>query len=177
MHSKDAMHLMQFEWGPRDRQEVESVREAARGLARHIKVGTSLTLAPKDADEPAEVELKAIVVAVFKTMLDALAAGDTIARIPADSGFTTFKDGVDSLVVVPGDAELTPLEAARLLRVSGSAIDSLLENGEIPSHEAGSQRRVYAKDVAKWQEYNDGKRREALDQLATLTQELGIRYE
>jgi hypothetical protein len=52
----------------------------------------------------------------------------------------------------------------------------LLEKGGIPSRRANVERRVRYRDVVKYKEHIDEKRRDALDQLTRQAQELGMGY-
>ena len=70
------------------------------------------------------------------------------------------------IVMVPEDEELTTQAAADFLGVSRQHLVDLLEDGEIPFHKAGTHRRVYFRDVLKYQKERDRNRRTALDRLS-----------
>jgi hypothetical protein len=52
----------------------------------------------------------------------------------------------------------------------------LLENGTIPFHKVGSHRRVLLRDLLAYQEQQVKQRSEALDELASLSQQNNMGY-
>jgi excisionase family DNA binding protein len=70
-----------------------------------------------------------------------------------------------SVAIVQNDAQLTTVEAARMLGVSRQFLIGQLERNEIPFHLVGTHRRVYARDVLAYKMQRDGKRRRILDEL------------
>jgi excisionase family DNA binding protein len=70
-------------------------------------------------------------------------------------------------------AELTTVEAGKLLGMSRQFLIKLLERGEIPFHMVGSHRRMYARDVLAYKTKRDANRRKILDDLARTEQEQG----
>jgi excisionase family DNA binding protein len=71
-----------------------------------------------------------------------------------------------SVTILQSNAELTTIEAAKLLAVSRQFLVQLLEKNEIPYHMVGTHRRLYARDVLAFKGRRDSARRKTLDDLA-----------
>lgn len=71
-----------------------------------------------------------------------------------------------SVTLLQGKANLTTVEAGKLLGVSRQFLIGLLERGEIPHHMVGTHRRMYARDVLAYKAKRDSARRKILDDLA-----------
>jgi excisionase family DNA binding protein len=78
-----------------------------------------------------------------------------------------------TFILYPEASELTTKQAAKVLGVSRPFLIRLLEGGEIPYRKVGRHRRVLMKDVLAYKETMRVKRREALDELVKLSEELG----
>lgn len=78
----------------------------------------------------------------------------------------------DGVSVVGVQEELTTQQAANLLNVSRQYLVRLLDAGEIPSRRTASHRRVAAADVLAYKAVRDEKRRQGLQKLTRLTEEL-----
>lgn len=102
--------------------------------------------------------------------------GETI-EIPA-SAFHALKLVVQgmargqTMTLVPHGRELTTQEAADLLHVSRPHLVKLLDEGAIPHYKVGTHRRVRIEDVLDYRERRAAKRREKLDELTRLSEEL-----
>lgn len=70
-----------------------------------------------------------------------------------------------AIVMMPEDETFTTQAAANFLGVSRQHLVNLLEDGEIPFHKVGSHRRVYFRDLKKYADERDSKRRESMDKL------------
>lgn len=76
--------------------------------------------------------------------------------------------------VVPIPRHLTLLQAARLLGVPRAYLEKLLDEEALPASGKGARRRVALADVVAYAERRDAQRRESLDRLAQMGQELGL---
>lgn len=94
-------------------------------------------------------------VIIFAQILDALAQGR----------------GVQVMQV---SAELTTQQAADMLGVSRPYLISKLEAGEIPYRKVGRHRRITLQDVMEYRRRDELQRRAAADELAGLSEELGL---
>jgi excisionase family DNA binding protein len=71
--------------------------------------------------------------------------------------------------------ELTTQQASEILNVSRKyLIDELLEGGVIPFRKVGAHRRILFKDLMAYKQESSFQRKEALDQLTELSQEIGL---
>lgn len=106
--------------------------------------------------------------------------GETIA-IPR-SAFHALKLIVQAMAqgqtitLVPHERELTTQEAADILHVSRPHLVKLLDEGVIPHYKVGTHRRVRVEDVLAYREQRAGVRREKLDELTRLSEELDGGY-
>lgn len=82
----------------------------------------------------------------------------------------------NSVKVVPVHAELTTQEAADLLNVSRPHLVKLLEEGALPHHKTGRHRRVLFSDLMAFKTRRDDASAKAMDELAQLSEELGLGY-
>jgi excisionase family DNA binding protein len=104
------------------------------------------------------------------------ADGETI-EIPV-SAFHALKLIVEgmargqTMTLVPHGKELTTQEAADLLHVSRPHLVKLLDEGTIPHHKVGTHRRVRIEDVLDYRQQRAVTRREKLDDLTRLSEEL-----
>lgn len=104
--------------------------------------------------------------------------GETV-ELPA-SVFNLLRQVVHDLsegrmvTIVPQDQELTTQEAADLLNVSRPYLVKLLEQGDIPYSKTGTHRRVRFVDVMTYKQQRDAQRKQGLDRLARMSQEMGL---
>jgi excisionase family DNA binding protein len=79
-----------------------------------------------------------------------------------------------SVAIVQNDAQLTTVEAARMLGVSRQFLVNLLERDDIPYHMVGTHRRIYVRDLLAYKAKRDSKRRQVLDDLTRAEAEDGL---
>ncbi|HTZ63249.1 MAG TPA: helix-turn-helix domain-containing protein [Solirubrobacteraceae bacterium] len=107
--------------------------------------------------------------------------GETMA-IPA-SAFHALKLVVQgmargqTMTLVPHGKELTTQEAADLLHVSRPHLVKLLDDGTIAHYKVGTHRRIRIQDVLDYRERRAGTRRQKLDELTRLSEELPGGYQ
>jgi excisionase family DNA binding protein len=77
---------------------------------------------------------------------------------------------------VPMHAEWPVQRAADFLNVSSSYFNRLLDEGTVPFREDGAGRRILFRDLVEYKKRSDAERREALQNLAALGQEIGEGY-
>ena len=138
-------------------QEALLAREATRVLTGHPADGESLRIQVVAAGkEVTTLDLPAAAAAPLMEILKAMGEGRPVA-------------------VHVIDAEVTTQQAADLLHVSRPFLVGLIDKGTLPARMVGNQRRLPLKDVLAYKRDNQAKRREALEELAKLDQELGLR--
>ncbi|MGH7911990.1 MAG: helix-turn-helix domain-containing protein [Candidatus Dormibacteraceae bacterium] len=76
--------------------------------------------------------------------------------------------------IVPVGTKLSTQQAADLLGVSRPHVVKLLEAGEIPYTKAGKHRRVLLGDVLDYREAQAVRRRHALEELASVSEDLPL---
>lgn len=102
--------------------------------------------------------------------------GDTL-EIPA-SAFHALQLVVEgmargrTMTLVPHGKELTTQEAADLLHVSRPHLVKLLQDGTIPYYKVGTHRRVHIQDVLDYRAQRAATRRQKLDELTELSEQL-----
>ncbi|OFW19820.1 MAG: hypothetical protein A3H27_13515 [Acidobacteria bacterium RIFCSPLOWO2_02_FULL_59_13] len=79
-----------------------------------------------------------------------------------------------SVTILQAKAQLTTVEASKLLGMSRQFLVKLLEKGDIPFHKVGTHRRIYARDVLTYKKQRDTNRRKALDDLARAEYQEGL---
>lgn len=139
----------------RDAGEAEVARDALetvrRYLAAHPESPEFVELRPGAEGEPLVVPRH--VVELLATILSHMAAGEGVA-------------------VVPKNVELTTQQAADMLNVSRPYLIKLLDLDEIEYRKVGTHRRIALDSILAYKRQDDLRRREAVDELSALTQEL-----
>jgi excisionase family DNA binding protein len=145
-------------------ETVEPYDEDARLAAESIERLGSLVHAHQDrfqvsaAGSPGEsVEVSLATIRILFDIVTRLARGSAV----------TF---------VPMHAELPVQRAADFLNVSSSYLNRLLDEGTVPFREDGAGRRILFRDLVEYKKRTDAERREALQNLAALGQEIGEGY-
>lgn len=138
--------------------DTESAARAHRRikdyLQAHPDVPTDISVLVEGGDQDALVVPRPVV-ELIAHMLGQLAEGRGVS-------------------VIPSFAELTTQQAADMLNVSRPYLIKLLEEEKIPFHMVGRNRRVTVQDLLEYKRRDDAQRRQAADDLADLTQELGL---
>jgi excisionase family DNA binding protein len=80
------------------------------------------------------------------------------------------------IVLMPQRHELTTQDAANLLNVSRPFIVKEIEAGNIPHRKVGRHRRIAYEDLLNYKRINQQRSLNALQDLANLSQELGMDY-
>lgn len=97
---------------------------------------------------------------------------DSVARLLRQLVYHLAHDR--AVAVVPVNKELSTQEAADILNVSRPYFVKLLEQGEIPFVKVGAHRRIQVSDLVEYQRRRDATRRQALQRLTQMSQELGL---
>jgi excisionase family DNA binding protein len=80
----------------------------------------------------------------------------------------------DAVTIVPVGQELTTQQAADLLNISRQYLIRLLDANELPfTRTGGKHRRLRIEDVLAYKAQRDHERQEGLDELASMTQDMG----
>jgi len=85
----------------------------------------------------------------------------------------TMREG-KAVVLLPESESMTTQAAAEFLGVSRPFVVDLLEEDAIPHHKVGTHRRVYLKDLMKYQRQRDTRRRATLDGLRRKVDAAGL---
>lgn len=137
--------------------EIEAAVRGQRELAAYLSTKMEVQkIAIQDADDNThQIELPTSSLTLLMSILGELANGNAVQ-------------------VVPVHAELTTQEAANILNISRPHMVKLLEDGKLPFHKTGRHRRVLFADLMNYKEQRDNESRTAMQELADLSQELGL---
>lgn len=80
----------------------------------------------------------------------------------------------EQILVSPGNAEVTPTEAAVLLGMSRPQVRKLMDRGLLEFRKVGTHHRVRVSSIRAFLESERPRRREAMADLAALQNELGL---
>lgn len=128
-----------------EREQLNAIERLMQGEQAPKLVGTS----------GEQVELPAPALALLRELVHQLAREQAVA-------------------VVATGKELTTQQAADILNVSRPFLVKLLEQGKIPFALVGAHRRILVSDLLAYKQRRDAARREALDELARISQEMGM---
>ena len=79
-----------------------------------------------------------------------------------------------SVLVITGEATLTPQAAADLLGMSRQFLNRLMDRGEIAFHKVGTHRLLLSRDVQKFADRRAQSRRRTLERLRNQIQAAGL---
>ncbi len=137
--------------------EIEAAKQSSRMLSKYADADrVQLTLRASNSSSE-DLVLPGHVMQLLLDIVSEMAKGNAISLVPIHH-------------------ELSTQEAANLLNVSRPHIVSLLEKGVIPHRKVGAHRRVLASDLLAYKQSLLAQRNRALDELAVVSQELGMGY-
>ena len=142
---------------PPSTKDAALARISLQYLAHYAHQKLPLTLSVRDAEQESPIELPAGAVALLLDILEAMAAGRRVT-------------------IIPENAELTTIEAAKVLNVSRPFLIKLLEDKAIPHRKVGKHRRVRMEDLMAYKAVDDQNREAILDQLVREAKEQGMGY-
>lgn len=140
-----------------DDKDRELAKESSRSLAGHLREDAQPRICFEQGRSKEQIVLPHIALRFLVELLTQMARGNAVT-------------------IIPIHAELTTQQAADLLNVSRPYLIGLLEAKKLPFRKVGTHRRVLFKDLVEYKNSVDGKRSEALDELAKQAQELGLGY-
>ena len=137
--------------------EVEQAKQTSRTLSKYTDVDRVQMSLKGSNGETDELVLPGHVLQLLLDVLSEVSQGNAVSLIPHHQ-------------------EVSTQEAAGLLNVSRPFLVGLLEKGELPFRKVGSHRRVLLTDVLAYKEKTEKQRNQALDELASLSQDEGMGY-
>ena len=81
-------------------------------------------------------------------------------------GLTTHVEHGEDVALLDSEAELSPTQVAQRLKMSRAHIYKLLDNGTLPSHRVGRDRRVKFSDVVMFERHRQQDRHELARRFA-----------
>jgi len=136
--------------------EALLAREVSRALEQRHAAEHTLSLLVTAADnEATTLELPRTAASLLVEILKQMAKGNAVSLSPVEP-------------------EITTQQAANLLCVSRPYLVGMIEKGELPARMVGNQRRLPLKEVLAYRLQNQAKRKEALDEMSALDQEMGL---
>lgn len=144
---------------PSEKERTEAA-ESRRQLAAFLstRFETQQVELIDDSQQRQAVKLPTVALRLLNDILAELELGNTVK-------------------VVPIHAELTTQEGADILNVSRPHLVKLLDAGLIPHTKTGRHRRIKFADLMKYKEEREEQSKEALRELASQAQSLGMGYE
>jgi excisionase family DNA binding protein len=136
---------------------TEQENAQARELVERLRAKTahdSTKLALKDTAGES-VEAPAELTAILRKVVEAIGRGGTV-----------------TIGTLP--KELTTTTAAKMLGISRPTLMQLISKNELPAHKVGSHTRVFTEDVQQYRAARTATRRQGIDELRALEDELGV---
>lgn len=90
------------------------------------------------------------------TFAESLDEGDLRSLLTT---LATALRGGDDVALMSIDAEYTPSQVAKRLRMSRTHLYKLLDSGQIPSHHVGRDRRIRGRDILGFEQQRQAERR------------------
>lgn len=140
--------------GSTNEQQSRAAKDAAYRIHNILRTHPGETVPLHDPQDD-ELTVPRPAAELLRQILSAMAAGVPVS-------------------VIPAHAELTTQQAADLLNVSRPHVIKLLEQGEIEYRLVGTHRRVLASSVRAFKESSERSQTAAADDLARLTEEMGL---
>jgi excisionase family DNA binding protein len=141
-----------FRSTPAEDDTMKTLRRQIDGIFREH--GTGRLVGPDDET----VEIPASALRALKLIVQSMARGQ-------------------ALTLVPHGKELTTQEAAEVLHISRPHLIKLLDAGTISHYKVGTHRRVRIEDILEYRERRASTRRENLDELTRLSEQLPGGYQ
>lgn len=136
--------------------EALLAREVSRALEqRHAAEHTLSLLVTAAENEVTTLELPQGAASLLVEILKQMAEGNAVSLLPVEP-------------------EITTQQAANLLCVSRPYLVGMIEKGELPARMVGNQRRLPLKDVLAYRLENQAKRKDALNEMSALHQQMGL---
>lgn len=138
--------------------DVRLARESSQRLRRVVRANRPLRFTAvngKTDGKDETVEIPASAADLLLRLLNQMAQGNAVTLIPIH-------------------AELTTQQAADILGVSRPFVVKEIEEQRLPARKVGTRRRVMFGDLMSYKQRSDESRRQALDRLAALDEELGL---
>lgn len=139
---------------PDEREDVEALSRVLGAFLERKKGRRSAPRCELVGPRGEQIRLPEAVFYMLERVVEVLARGDAITLVPVGKALTTQ-------------------QAADLLNVSRQYLVRLLDAGQIPFTRTGKHRRVRIEDVLAYRQKRDDERQAALDELTSLTEELG----
>ncbi|KAF0957733.1 helix-turn-helix domain-containing protein [Rhodococcus sp. T7] len=133
--------------------EQEQARQALQVLREVNPSGQTIDVTVEGSSE--SVHLPRAALSLIREVLANMAAGQGVT-------------------IVPAHAELTTQQAAEMLNVSRPHVIKLLDEGRIRYRMVGRHRRILASSLLEYERSQQMTARNAADELAALTEDLGL---
>ncbi|MDA7983886.1 MAG: helix-turn-helix domain-containing protein [Alphaproteobacteria bacterium] len=140
-----------------DSTDAMTALESSQTLEQYAHATRPLTLHIAGAEPGASIKLPASIVALLLKVLKAMAT-------------------MESVMIVPKNAELSTSQAAEILRVSRPYLVKLLDEEAIPSRKVGTHHRIRMDDLMRYKEADDKRRKKIRERLTRESQHYGDGY-